>query len=165
MGELAKLNRIYHFWPFRSECAILKKTQNIPYIQWSANEHLRVIAEIGAKANYKVLFGEKISMRCIIHSRRRRQPIQPFNAPLKSSPSSLPQLKRTQGAKIENSVCIKTVKFHAHCESFGTALGEPTVKCAREESVGNGAFARAITFLWNTAGMMMLTAPPFILPY
>ncbi|KAG1823183.1 hypothetical protein EV424DRAFT_1397173 [Suillus variegatus] len=39
-----------------------KKIQNLPDIQWNENEHSRVwklIAEISAKANYKVLFGKK----------------------------------------------------------------------------------------------------------
>ncbi|KAG2062905.1 hypothetical protein BDR04DRAFT_1164494 [Suillus decipiens] len=46
-----------------------KKTQNLPDIPWNENEHSRVyklIAEISAKANYKVLFGKKTSMRFYI---------------------------------------------------------------------------------------------------
>ena len=42
--------------------AKLKKIQNLPDIQWNENEHSRVwklIVEISAKANYKVLFGKK----------------------------------------------------------------------------------------------------------
>jgi hypothetical protein len=32
--------------------------------------------------------------------------------------------------------CIQTVGLHPHCESFGAALGEPTVKCTRDGAVG-----------------------------
>ncbi|KAG1729307.1 uncharacterized protein EDB91DRAFT_1253050 [Suillus paluster] len=42
--------------------AKLKKTQNLPNIHWNENEHSHVwklIVEISAKANYKVLFGKK----------------------------------------------------------------------------------------------------------
>lgn len=45
-----------------------KKIQNLPNIQWNENEHSRIwklIAEISAKANYKVLFGKKINMRWV----------------------------------------------------------------------------------------------------